>query len=556
MSNETKSKILYIDDEEASLTGFKSIFRDNYDIFTARSAEEGYNIMHKMPIDLVISDQRMPGISGVDFLQKIRVEYPDTVRMLITGYSDIDAVIKSINGSMITYYFTKPYEEKDMRLIMDNSLEKKKLIKQNQELYDRLQLLVQDLEQKQIVLKEEIVRRQEVEQELVLALDKAEESSRLKSSLLSNLNHEFRTPMNSILGFSELMKVTESLEAVRTMAVMINTSGKRLLKTLNSMVDLAIFEADDKPPDMEWIDLSEMAGQVANDFKDLAKRKNLTIALSAPSGVMTRFNRSFVNIIITNLIDNAIKFTHKGSVQIQVSKETEGGSESAIFRVSDTGIGIAPEFHTRVFEDFRQVSEGQGRYYEGLGIGLSLCKRILTRLKGEISLQSVPDQGSTFTVRFPEMTGVDIRPVAGEPKSEPVLTKSTVAVVEDQPKPLRTVLIVEDNEYNVELLEMYLADSFRIEKAYNGETAVRIAHEKFYDIILMDINLGTGIDGVETLKQIRKLESNATIPIIAVTGYTSMDDKKRLFAEGFNAFLPKPFTRDILFTLINKVLDK
>ena len=149
MSDETKNKILYIDDEEASLIGFKSIFRDTYNVYTAKSAEEGYEIMKKTDIDLVISDQRMPGITGVEFLQKIRVEYPETVRMLITGYSDIDAVIKSINGSMITYYFTKPYEENDMRLIMDNSLEKKKLIKQNKELYETLQQLVQDLEQNQ-----------------------------------------------------------------------------------------------------------------------------------------------------------------------------------------------------------------------------------------------------------------------------------------------------------------------------------------------------------------------------------------------------------------------
>ncbi len=452
MPNETKSKILYIDDEEASLIGFKSIFRDKYEVYTAKSAEEGYSIMHKMPIDLVISDQRMPGITGVEFLQKIRVEYPETVRMLITGYSDIDAVIKSINGSMITYYFTKPYEENDMRLILDNSLEKKKLIRQNQELYDKLQQLVLDLEKKQEVLKAEIVRRQEVEQELLLSRDKAEESSRLKSSLLSNLNHEFRTPMNSILGFSELMKITESIEAVRSMAGMINTSGKRLLKTLNSIVDLAIFEADKKPPDMEWINLSEMAEQIIHDFRDLALKKELKLELSTPSGVMTNFNRSFASLIITNLIDNAIKFTHKGSVRVEISKEIEGGSEFTFLRVSDTGIGIAPEFHTQVFDDFRQVSEGQGRYYEGLGIGLSLCKRILTRLQGEILLQSEPDRGTTFTVRFPAATTTvsQTEPTVLDKKQmmEPV----PAVVTQEEQKTITTALVVEDNEYNVELV--------------------------------------------------------------------------------------------------------
>lgn len=556
MSDETKNKILYIDDEEASLIGFKSIFRDTYNVYTAKSADEGYEIMKKTDIDLVISDQRMPGITGVEFLQKIRVEYPETVRMLITGYSDIDAVIKSINGSMITYYFTKPYEETDMRLIMDNSLEKKKLIKQNKELYDTLQQLVQDLEQNQEILKEEIERRKEAEQELLVARDKAEESSRLKSSLLANMNHEFRTPMNSILGFSELMKYTESIEEVRTMANMVNTSGKRLLKTLNSMVDLAVFEADKKPPDMEMINLSEMAEQIANDFRDLAIRKNLAVEVSVPPGILTCFNRSFASLILTNLIDNAIKFTHKGSIQVRVKKETGETSGFAVFEVSDTGIGIAPEFHTQVFDDFRQVSEGQGRYYEGLGIGLSLCKRILTRLQGEISLHSVPDQGTTFTVRFPEIMTKESQAEPNGHDTWEMKEPVPAVVTQEERKPLLTALVVEDNEYNVELLEMYLEGTFRIEKAYNGESAVRMAHEKFYDVILMDINLGTGIDGVEALKQIRELESNATVPVIAVTGFTSMEDKKRLFAEGFNAFLPKPFTRTILLSSISKVLDK
>jgi len=317
----------------------------------------------------------MPGISGVAFLQRIRVEFPDTVRMLITGYADIDAVVQSINSSSISYYFNKPYDETDMRMILDTTIEKIKLVQENHSLLDRLKSLVSELTVQKEDLEKEIEMRKEVEKELNVAREQAEESSRLKSSLLANLNHEFRTPMNSILGFSGMIRESSEDDDIKTMAGMINISGKRLLKTLTAIIELARFEADKHIPDLEMINLSEVSQKISGDFCEAARKKNLNLSCRIKEDVHILFNISFANLIITNLIDNAIKFTNEGDVEIAVEYKSADGTQFAEFRVRDTGIGISSENHQKIFEEFLQLSEGYGRSYEGLGIGLSLSKK-------------------------------------------------------------------------------------------------------------------------------------------------------------------------------------
>jgi signal transduction histidine kinase len=550
MKDRNQCRILFIDDEKASQTAFKSVFRDYYEIFLASSAEEGYELMKKNHIDIVISDQRMPGITGVEFLHKIRVEFPDTVRMLVTGYSDIDAVVQSINGSQISYYFAKPYDANDMKSILDNTIEKIKLLRENHSLLEKLQSLIMELTEQKGILEQEIVTRKAIEEELIIEQQKAEESSRLKSSLLANMSHEFRTPMNSILGFSQIMKDSLQDEEFKNLARMINISGKRLLKTLNSIVDLSRFEADKKPPNIEVINLSELTRKIVKDFREHAEKKGLVLSESIHPDVCSTFNNSFASMIITNLIDNAIKFTHEGSVQIILQQEESTGN--AVLKVRDTGIGILAEFHNRIFEEFRQVSEGMGRSYEGLGIGLSLSKKILTRLNGEITVESQTGKGTTFTVKFPVTGPAVAQAVAGTKlKEAPVIpTEANSNAIKEK---LLSVLVVEDNEYNQEMVEMFLKPSFIIDQAFDGESAVRKTMEIVFDVILMDINLGAGIDGILALQKIKERKENERIPVIAMTGYTSLDEKEKFLSAGFSGFLPKPFTKQSLWDIIRAV---
>jgi len=556
MNDVKKVRVLFIDDEPASLTAFKSVFRDYYDIKLAASAEEGYQIMQQEHIDIVISDQRMPGISGVEFLHRIRIEFPETVRMLITGYSDIDAVVQSINGSSVSYYFSKPYDDKEMRAILDNTVEKIKLMKENKTLLEKLQRIVKELTAQKESLEQEIVRRQEAEKELTSSREKAEESSRMKSSLMANLNHEFRTPMNSILGFSDMIKQSPVEDTVKEMAGMINTSGNRLFKTLNAIVDLARFEADRQLPVIEEVSLTDLTLRIVQDFEYLATRKNLILETSIQAGVCSRFNNSFATLIITNLIDNAIKFSAEGTIRITLFTSSSDGKERAVLKIKDPGIGIQETFRQRVFEDFRQASEGVGRSYEGLGIGLSLTKKILNRLNGIISFESEVGAGTEFMVQFPEYEIVEKEPVTG-----PVNISKTDSFAKWPARPERkdgkiSILSVEDNENNQELIALYLGKNYQLEKVYDGEQAISAAAQRHFDLILMDINLGAGIDGLQAMQKIREINGYKTIPVIAVTGYTTSEDKHRLLDSGFDNFIPKPFNRHNLISVIKTCLNE
>ena len=552
MKTQDRPKILFIDDEPSSLTAFRSVFRDYYDISLALSAEEGYRIMQQEHIDIVISDQRMPGISGAEFLQKIRVEFPDTVRMLITGYTDIDTVVQSINGSMISYYFSKPYDERDMKAILDNTFEKIKLMKENRALTQQLRDLVTELTGKKENLEKEIIHRQAIQDELTIALDKAAESSRFKSSLMANLNHEFRTPMNSILGFSEMIHSADTHKDIRDMAGLINISGKRLLKTLNAITDLARFDADPHVTSNEKINLSELTERITNDFQNLAFRKGLTLKPHIEKDICTLFVTSFASQIISNLIDNAIKFSNEGNIIIHLYQEIKEGNVQAVFKVKDPGIGISPDFRNTIFQDFRQESEGFGRKFEGLGIGLSLAKKILDRVNGIISFESEEGKGTEFCVRFPECS-MNAESMTITAKPQPVIPATTLTT---RPPAIPSILSVEDNEANQELVGLFLDKNYLVEKSYDGQSAIRVAQEKQFHLLLIDINLGHGIDGVQTLEEIRKIEKYRTVPAIAASGYTSLEDRKKFLSSGFDDCLPKPFTRQALLSILKKHLEK
>lgn len=552
MKPQDRSTILFIDDEPSSLTAFKSVFRDFYEIRLATSADEGYRIMQQERIDIVISDQRMPGVTGVEFLQKIRIEFPNTVRMLITGYTDIDTVIQSINGSMISYYFSKPYDERDMKAILDNTVEKIKLMKENRTLMERLQDLVTELTAQKEDLEKEVIRRRAIQDELTIARNKADESSRFKSSLMANLNHEFRTPMNSILGFSEMILYSDTNKDIRDMAGLINISGKRLMKTLNAIADLARFDADPHITIHEKINLSELTKSIAKDFENLATRKGLGLKHHIEEDINTLFLPSFASQIITNLIDNAIKFSNMGTISIFLHKEVKDEKVQAVFKVRDQGIGISTDFRNKIFEDFRQESEGFGRKFEGLGIGLSLAKKILDRVNGVISFESEEGKGTEFTVRFPECSVHGTESDAPS-KPQPSLPVQAGATKREE---IPIILNIEDNEANQELVSVFLANNYQLEKACDGQTAIRLAREHDFDLLLIDINLGHGIDGVQTLGEIRKIDQYRTVPAIAASGYTSLEDRKKFLSAGFDDCLPKPFTRQSLLSILKKHLGK
>ncbi|MFA6235084.1 MAG: ATP-binding protein [Bacteroidota bacterium] len=252
----------------------------------------------------------------------------------------------------------------------------------------------------------DVTERRATELELIRARENAEHSNHLKSVFLASMSHELRTPMNAILGFSELL--CEELDATpqHRMAEIINTSGHRLLETLNSILDLSLIEADRMEVLPEMTNVLGLAEEVCLLFKPLAKRKGLHLeCLCEETTLNAWIDPRLLRQIINNLVGNAIKFTSQGYVHLLLRLDMFDAAPHIRVDVVDTGIGISDQNISLIFEEFRQVSEGYGRRYEGSGLGLAITQKFAAFLGGRIDVQSAPGEGSRFSVLVPFHAG-------------------------------------------------------------------------------------------------------------------------------------------------------
>ncbi|QQS35428.1 MAG: PAS domain S-box protein [Ignavibacteriales bacterium] len=394
-----------------------------------------------------------------------------------------------------------------------------------------------------LVLKEDITGRKTIEKELIRAKDEAEELSKLKTNLLGNISHELRTPLVGIIGFAEFLKETELDVDQSDMVQKIINSSKRLTNTLNSILYLSEIASRENYLNKEEINLAKHTPMLMFPFIQAAKEKGLEFSILIKSKKASAvIDDKLYIMVLNNLLDNALKFTRHGKIEITIDLVETGENKFAAVKVSDTGIGIAETDREKIFQEFRQASEGVSRWYEGTGLGLTLAKKMVEAMDGTINLESEIGKGSIFTIMFP---AIEI-PEATEEIADDVSKESGI-------QPFR-ILLVEDNFINKEVTELYLKDIYSIDHAENGEAAVELSRQNHYDVILMDINLGGGINGIETAKEIRKLNGYESVPVVAVTGYAMAGDKEVLLAEGLTHYLAKPFEKQELLQLLAEIL--
>jgi len=403
-----------------------------------------------------------------------------------------------------------------------------------------------------IAVKEDISEKKELELELKRALDRAEESSKLKSSLLANMNHEIRTPLTGILGMAQILNEELKEPFLLQFSKNIIISGKRLMATLNAILDLSELEAEAiKITNSEFI-LSDQLKLVLEPYIETAESKGLYFKLEFnDKDSLALTDPKLCNQILINLVDNAVKYTNSGGVHVKVNPVVYENKKWLQVIVKDTGIGISKKDQEIIFEEFRQLSEGLNRAFEGSGLGLALVKKMINLIDGRIEIKSELGFGSEFIVYFPSLfneedSGYTIQET---PKIQPL---QTTTGSEDLPK----ALLVEDNEINTEVVLNFLNKTCNLDHAYEGIEALKLASKKQYEIVLMDINLGTGMDGVQVAKELRKLPCYQHTPIIAVTGYAMSADRKKFLANGIDYYLAKPFSKDELVNMVNEILEK
>ncbi|MBE0645821.1 MAG: PAS domain S-box protein [Bacteroidetes bacterium] len=248
----------------------------------------------------------------------------------------------------------------------------------------------------------DITERKRIQQAVLFAKERAEEVSRIKSNFLATMSHELRTPLNGILGFASLLEEALEDEGLRDMAAVINTSGHRLLETLNSILDLSIIEADKLNVNWDDVAVTDIIAEVEVLYKANARKKGLSLRSQLPETALTiRSDERLLRQILTNLLNNAVKYTETGGITLVVETASDIHREGISIHVCDTGIGISPHDQEVIFDEFRQASEGYSRAYDGSGLGLSVSQKFAHVLGGRITLQSTPGKGSCFTLHLP-----------------------------------------------------------------------------------------------------------------------------------------------------------
>jgi len=374
---------------------------------------------------------------------------------------------------------------------------------------------------------------------------KAEKASQMKSLFLANMSHEIRTPLNAIEGFSRVIVETDSEAERMKYYQIIESNNQHLLSLINEILDLSRVESGEIKMKMAMTDINQLCENIRQLFKFRCP-ESLKLEFEKP--LMTVTMNTDANRLIqvfSNLIGNALKHTSTGSITygfhvINEMKEIE-------FFVKDTGTGIAPEFIDNIFNTYASQDADQ---QQGFGLGLALCKIIVEKLGGTISVKSTVNLGSTFTFVLPfegTVGGVD---------QDHTTTTTNVRTIRVSARPedmnQKTILVAEDEDSNYELVKIVLQKRFRLLRAHNGIEAVNLNEDEHPDLILMDIRMPemNGLDATRIIKEV-----NHDTPIIALSAYAFEENIREAKLAGCDEFMAKPFRVENLIEVVRKYLD-
>ncbi|RUT78261.1 response regulator [Ancylomarina longa] len=390
--------------------------------------------------------------------------------------------------------------------------------------------------------------RTQKEKELLLAREKAEESDRLKSSFLANMSHEIRTPMNAIIGFSELLQQEDLPQETRQQFFShIRNSGNTLLNLINDIIDFSKIESGELKISKTTFSLNQLFEELYQTFEKIKTKKGKDhIKLEFTTGLDNSNSLVYsdplrLKQIITNLVDNALKFTEKGIIQVSYQVDVD----SLIFSVKDSGIGISKDKQDVIFSRFRQADDSHARRFGGTGLGLSISRKLAELLNGTMWVESTVDIGSSFFIKIPFLQNekAELTPINKNTKRKNGYNKNLYG---------KKVLIVDDYKVNLTLIEQMLhATGLELYVAENGQLAIEYCIKHQIDLVLLDLQMPE-LNGYDTLKLMRKEQPK--IKIIAQTAYALANEKEQILNSGFNGYISKPIVRKELLELIYQMI--
>ena len=383
-----------------------------------------------------------------------------------------------------------------------------------------------------------IMQRKQAEKVLKEAFVKAEAGNRLKTAFMNNISHEVRTPLNGILGFSNLILQPDvTQEEKEQYHTFITTSSRRLLSTVTNYMDISLIVSGNMEVKRKLIDLNQILNHLKDEFQAICISKNIGLHLQIPGNtenILFHSDETLFRKTLSHLIDNAIKFTIQGEITFGF-KVLSGAFE---FYVKDTGIGISREAISIIFESFVQEELSPSRTHDGSGLGLSIAQGFVRLLGGEMRVESEKSKGSTVFFTIPR-----------EEMKEEIMTLEPIS--SEAPVTGSTVMIAEDDESNLLLLKAFLKKlTGNVLLAKNGKEAVEQCYEHpEISLVLMDLKMPV-MDGLEATRKIKSFRKD--LPIIAITSYAMSGDEKIALEAGCSDYITKPFEQDVLLSKLIK----
>ncbi|MEQ6119012.1 response regulator [Reichenbachiella sp. MALMAid0571] len=692
--NIMENTILYVDDEPANLRVFKSSFQWDYNIITAESANQALELLENNKVQVLVSDQRMPGLSGIELLEKVKERHSNIMRVLFTGYGDMELLKEAINNGNIHYYCSKPLNTEELNEIIkkciafynlkeqnellidelktvneDLSINQKKLENINLELEERVnertkqlkitnealkestefsQLIInsysahiavldhtgkiifvnqnwkklknlsgnsfpychesenylnqpvlsqpnsrselnmfkeslnlvlsgdhKDFEQfypvkvkdsqiwylikvtrfgdkgsyNAILAVENVTRQKNAELKLIQAKKFAEEASKAKSTFVANISHDLRTPLNSVLGFSDLLAKSELNTTQQSYLKSIKSSGKALLELINDIIDISKIDSGKLELNFKELHVTSFIDEIINVFKGKIQEKGIELFVEIGTDVpeFIVFDEARLRQVLMNLIGNSLKFTQTGFVMIRVMADSsfylnKNKLTKLVFEVEDSGIGISPDFQDKIFNDFSQENVASTDYNPGAGLGLFIVKKLVDLMLGEITFKSEVQKGTTFTITFDSVK-------SGSGKNIPILEKHEILEFENT-----TALIADDNIHNLNYLKEILKNTkIEIITALNGKELLDKATEFKPDIILTDLKMPI-MDGRNATALLKRNPELKTIPVVAVTASAMSQSGDPDYYNIFDDLLIKPVLLNQFHAVLKKIL--
>ena len=527
-----EANILIVDDQEANidvLDGFLEM-QGYLNIKTTTDPREVTGLLISFKPDLILLDLTMPYLNGFEVMEQLKGLIPENVFLpilVLTADITAESKIRALSGGA-SDFLTKPFDLLEVGLRIKNLLYSSYL---NQQLQNQNAILDEKVRERTLELVKKNV-------ELNSAREKAEASERLKTSFINNISHEIRTPLNGILGFGQILTDPDLVEEEKAEYLhILNESSERLINTVTSFMEISIISSGNQEVNKSEFKPEFVLNDLVGHFQGICDRKNLNLSINLPSAIRNQkiyTDKELLYKILRHLFDNAIKFNAEGgSIELGVDiKDRE-----FLFFVKDTGKGISAEGKQTIFKNFMQEDNSYTRGYEGCGLGLSIATGLIELLGGTIWVDSEKGKGSkfSFTIPIPQV----------RPETEEVI------IPEIAGGKVKTILVAEDDEINFVYINILLKHKMiQVLHARDGLEALQMC-SSHPDIcaVLIDLKMPL-MDGFEAAGKIKAIR--ADLPILAVTAYSGIEDKKRALDAGCDEFITKPIKKEMLFEKLAK----